>query len=90
MSGPGEFAVPESGFDERAGAAGKRRPGDATAPGARAHLAADGVAIACPFCGSDHTELFSLFGSSLLTSQYYCRACRSTFERVKWGDHRQG
>jgi hypothetical protein len=27
----------------------------------------------------------SLFGSSALTSQYYCRACRSAFERVKWG-----
>jgi hypothetical protein len=27
----------------------------------------------------------SLFGSSPLTSQYYCPACRSAFELVKWG-----
>jgi predicted Fe-S protein YdhL (DUF1289 family) len=27
----------------------------------------------------------SLFGSSALTSQYYCRGCRSAFEQVKWG-----
>ena len=39
----------------------------------------------CPFCGSEDTELMSLFGSSPLTSQYYCRGCRSAFEQVKWG-----
>jgi hypothetical protein len=44
-----------------------------------------GAAPACPFCGSDDTELVSLFGSSALTSQYYCRRCRSAFEQVKWG-----
>ncbi len=42
-------------------------------------------AIPCPFCGSKDTELMSLFGSSQLTSQYYCRGCRTAFERVKWG-----
>ncbi len=41
--------------------------------------------VVCPFCGSAETELMSLFGSSLLTSQYYCRRCRTAFERVKWG-----
>lgn len=41
--------------------------------------------VACPFCGSDETDLVSLFGSSALTSQYYCRRCRTGFERVKWG-----
>jgi hypothetical protein len=25
----------------------------------------------------------ALFGSQLLTEQYYCRACRTPFERVK-------
>jgi DNA-directed RNA polymerase subunit RPC12/RpoP len=44
------------------------------------------VAIACPFCGSRETELFSLFGQQLLTAQYYCRACRTPFERVKGED----
>lgn len=41
--------------------------------------------VVCPFCGSAETELMSLFGSSALTSQYYCRGCRTAFERVKWG-----
>jgi hypothetical protein len=39
----------------------------------------------CPFCGFGRTELISLFGSTSLTSQHYCRECRSVFERVKWG-----
>lgn len=48
------------------------------------------LAVACPFCGSHDTDLFSLFGSSALTSQYYCRDCRTVFERVKWGSARPG
>ncbi len=28
----------------------------------------------------------SLFGSSALTSQYYCRSCRTAFEQIKWGN----
>jgi len=54
------------------------------APGAPA-AASHHRAPECPFCGSDETELMSLFGSSPLTSQYYCRGCRSAFEQVKWG-----
>lgn len=45
----------------------------------------DETGPACPFCGSDRTELLSLFGSTSLTSQYRCAACRSAFEYVKWG-----
>lgn len=37
----------------------------------------------CPFCSSPHVGLFSMFGSQLLTSEYYCRACRTVFESVK-------
>jgi hypothetical protein len=37
----------------------------------------------CPFCGSAATELLSLFGSQLLTEQYYCRTCRTPFEYIK-------
>jgi transposase-like protein len=44
----------------------------------------------CPFCGSDRTELLSLFGSTSLTSQYRCASCRSAFEYVKWGTLRKG
>lgn len=40
----------------------------------------------CPFCGSEDTELFSLFGQQLLTVQYYCRSCRTPFERLKGDD----
>jgi hypothetical protein len=42
--------------------------------------------VACPFCHSTDTELFSLFGQQLLTVQYYCRACRTPFERIKGWD----
>lgn len=45
---------------------------------------ADGrQAVICPFCHSSDTEFFSLFGSQLLTAQYYCRACHTPFEQVK-------
>lgn len=40
-------------------------------------------AISCPFCSSRQVELFSMFGSQLLTSEYYCRDCRTVFESVK-------
>jgi DNA-directed RNA polymerase subunit RPC12/RpoP len=40
----------------------------------------------CPYCGSTDTELLSLFGQQLLTVQYYCRGCRTPFERVKGDD----
>jgi len=59
--------------------------GDARRPIPGMPAASEHRAPACPFCGSDETELMSLFGSSPLTSQYYCRGCRSAFEQVKWG-----
>ena len=40
----------------------------------------------CPFCGSVETEFFSLFGSQLLTAQYYCRTCHTPFEQIKNAD----
>jgi len=39
--------------------------------------------VKCPFCGSTETELYAMFGSTLLMSQHYCRACRSVFERIR-------
>ena len=42
--------------------------------------------VTCPYCGSTNTELSSLFGQQLLTVQYYCRNCRTPFERVKDDD----
>ena len=42
-----------------------------------------GRVVVCPFCQSTETELLSLFGSQLSTTQYYCRACHTPFEYVK-------
>jgi len=42
--------------------------------------------VCCPYCGSSHTEFFSLFGQQLLTVQYYCNACHTPFERIKDDD----
>ena len=42
--------------------------------------------IDCPYCGSRDTELLSLFGQQLMTVQYYCKSCRTPFERVKGPD----
>lgn len=48
---------------------------------AEGHPDDEPVTVACPFCRSRETELVSLFGGQLSTDQYYCRACRSYFER---------
>jgi hypothetical protein len=40
-------------------------------------------AVICPFCGSAEVELLALFGSQLLTDQYYCRACHTPFEHLR-------
>lgn len=42
-----------------------------------------GTGGCCPHCDSTEIELLSPFGGQLLTAQYYCRACRTPFERVK-------
>lgn len=40
--------------------------------------------VQCPFCLGCETELYSLFGQWLSTSQYYCKNCRTVFEWIKW------
>lgn len=42
--------------------------------------------IPCPFCGSSDTEKAADFGTSVMVRLHYCRACRSHFEAIKWGD----
>jgi hypothetical protein len=42
--------------------------------------------VVCPFCSSREVELISPFGGQLSTDQYYCRACRSYFERFARDD----
>jgi DNA-directed RNA polymerase subunit RPC12/RpoP len=39
--------------------------------------------VACPHCGSTDVEVEAAFGSQLMTAQYWCRACRTVFERLK-------
>lgn len=40
--------------------------------------------VECPFCAGSETEVFAAFGSAVSVSQYYCRACRTVFEWMKW------
>jgi ring-1,2-phenylacetyl-CoA epoxidase subunit PaaD len=40
-------------------------------------------AIACPHCGSLHTEKLSAFGSTACKALYRCQACREPFEHFK-------
>ena len=42
-----------------------------------------GAAIACPRCGSTHTEQLSAFGSTACKAMYRCLACREPFEHFK-------
>ena len=40
----------------------------------------------CAFCDSGDTELFSLYGNTLLSSQYYCRTCRTIFDVIRFDE----
>lgn len=40
-------------------------------------------AIACPRCGSHHTEMISEYGSTACKSLYRCRACAEPFDYFK-------
>lgn len=40
-------------------------------------------AIACPHCGSLHTEKLSAFGSTACKALYRCLSCREPFEHFK-------
>lgn len=59
------------------------RPPDPTDPGTGAppELPKE---PACPFCAGTDTELMNAFGSHASVSTYWCRACRSPFELMKW------
>lgn len=39
----------------------------------------------CPFCEGRETELINPFGGQLSVAQYWCRACRTGFDFLKWG-----
>ncbi len=40
--------------------------------------------VHCPFCGSSNTLKEAAFGTTHAYSQFYCRACRTPFEWIKW------
>ena len=44
--------------------------------------------VQCAFCDSAETEPTSIYGCHMMTAQYYCRSCRSTFDWVRdeWGE----
>ena len=43
--------------------------------------------VTCAFCDSGDTEPTSIYGCHMMTAQYFCRSCRSTFDWVRdeWG-----
>ncbi|MFQ5605907.1 MAG: hypothetical protein ACE5HS_21770 [bacterium] len=43
--------------------------------------------IKCPFCGATETQKQADFGTSIMVKQYYCRACKTVFEWIKWGEN---
>jgi len=42
------------------------------------------IKVQCPFCGSQNTTQEAAFGTTHAYSQFYCRACRTPFEWIKW------
>jgi hypothetical protein len=42
------------------------------------------AAVCCPFCGSAETRRESDFGTTLAYAQFYCCACHTPFEWIKW------
>lgn len=66
-------------------APGPRGPSPATQPPTPDEpAAAQGKPPPCPFCGSDRTEVMSLFGSHASLTTCWCAACRSPFEFLRW------
>jgi hypothetical protein len=39
--------------------------------------------VQCAFCDSADTEPTSIYGCHMMTAQYFCRSCRSTFDWVR-------
>lgn len=42
------------------------------------------TAPSCPFCEGIETEIMNQFGAHASVSSYWCRACGSPFELMKW------
>ncbi len=39
--------------------------------------------VCCVFCGSSNTEPVSIYGCHMMVAQYYCGACRTSFDWVR-------
>lgn len=44
--------------------------------------------VDCPFCGSSDVEQLSRFGTEISKEGFFCNACRSPFERMKYDGRR--
>jgi ring-1,2-phenylacetyl-CoA epoxidase subunit PaaD len=53
-------------------------------------LAAKGLPVPCPYCGSAATERAASFGPFHMSETYFCGACKSPFSRIKWEDRPSG
>lgn len=42
------------------------------------------ASVRCPFCDSEDSDPFATFGGQASTAQYYCNACRTVFEALRW------
>lgn len=42
----------------------------------------------CPYCDSREVERDAAFGSEVSKITYYCRACQTPFERIKYDGDR--
>jgi ring-1,2-phenylacetyl-CoA epoxidase subunit PaaD len=69
---------PRIGGDGRAGASVGH-----TAMAAVSRRAVSAPTVACPHCGSTHTEITSQFGSTSCKALYKCLACREPFDYFK-------
>lgn len=49
----------------------------------KSFLTGKGKAVPCPLCGSLHTSMVSLFGSTACKSLYKCESCKEPFDYFK-------
>jgi ring-1,2-phenylacetyl-CoA epoxidase subunit PaaD len=82
---PAQQVIDISGL--RAGAAARGvtapRAGGSAALAAISRRASLAPTVACPHCGSTHTEITSQFGSTPCKALYKCLACREPFDYFK-------
>lgn len=82
---PAQQVIDISGLRAGAVARGTAAPraGGAAALAAISRRAALAPTVACPHCGSTHTEVTSQFGSTPCKALYKCLACREPFDYFK-------